>query len=169
MRQRSEMVERLRGMLRAEGLEHEEVAPGRFVVVLPGQAKLRTTVSIAVGPQAVVVNAFVCRRPDENAEKVYRWMLMQNTRLLGVAFALDRLGDIYLVGQIPNTDLSSADLDRLLGSVLSASDQSFNTLLRLGFATSIRRERAWRESRGESVANLAAFADLGSQPAPERG
>jgi hypothetical protein len=154
------VARRLASLLELEGLEHEEVEPGRFVVVLPGQAKLRTTVSLAVGRQALTVNAFVCRRPDENAEQVYRWLLQQNTRLFGVAFALDRLGDIYLVGRLPVAGLSEEDLDRLLGSVLRASDESFNTLLRLGFGSAIRRERAWREARGEPLANLAAFDDL---------
>ena len=44
--------------------------------------------------------------------------------------------------------------------VLEAADGDFNTLLELGFASSIRREYAWRTSRGESVANLQAFAHL---------
>jgi hypothetical protein len=158
-----EVVRRLAGILEAEGLEHEQVEPGRFVVVLPGRAKLRTTVSLAVGPQALTVNAFVCRRPDENAEQVYRWLLQQNARLFGVGFALDRLGDIYLVGRIPVGGLAEDDLDRLLGSVLRASDESFNTLLRLGFASAIRRERTWREARGEPTVNLAAFDDLAPQ------
>jgi hypothetical protein len=81
--------------------------------------------------------------------------------MFGVAYALDRLGDIYLAGRVPVVGLRDEDLDRLLGAVLRASDESFNTLLRLGFGSSIRRERAWRESRGESLANLAAFDDLG--------
>ena len=42
------LARRLAAMLASEGLEHEEVEPGRFVVVLPGNAKLRTTVSLAV-------------------------------------------------------------------------------------------------------------------------
>ncbi len=158
------VANQLAELLEAEDLEHERPEPHRFVVVLPGQAKLRTTVSMAVGPQALTINAFVARRPDENAEAVYRWLLQQNTRMLGIAFALDSLGDIYLVGRIPITGIATEDLDRLLGSVLRASDESFNIILRLGFATAIRRERAWRESRGESTANLAAFADLGPEP-----
>ena len=114
-----EVVRRLAGILAAEGLEHEQVEPGRFVVVLPGRTKLRTTVSLAIGPQALTVNAFVCRRPDENAEQVYRWLLQQNTRLFGVGFALDQLGDIYLVGRIPVGGLTEDDLDRLLGQILA--------------------------------------------------
>ncbi len=164
------LAQRLADLLAREGLEHERPTPSSFVVVLPGQARLRTTVSLSVGPQALTVNAFVCRRPDENAEEVYRWLLQQNTRLFGVGFALDRLGDVYLVGRLPVTGLSDDDLDRLLGSVLSASDESFNTLIRMGFASAIRREHAWRASRGESMANLAAFADLTEEPgAPEPG
>jgi hypothetical protein len=44
--------------------------------------------------------------------------------------------------------------------VLEAADGDFNTLLELGFATSIRREYAWRTDRGESTANLRAFEHL---------
>ena len=158
------VANQLAELLEAEGLEHERPEPTRFVIVLPGRAKLRTTVSMAVGPQALTINAFVARRPDENAEAVYRCLLQQNTRMLGIAFALDSLGDIYLAGKVPVGGLGTEDLDRLLGAVLRASDESFNTILRLGFASAIRRERAWRESRGESTANLEAFADLGPEP-----
>jgi hypothetical protein len=42
--------------------------------------------------------------------------------------------------------------------VLQYADESFDTLLEIGFASSIRREWAWRQKRGESTANLQAFA-----------
>ena len=44
------------------------------------------------------------------------------------------------------------ELDRLLGSVLAHADGSFNTILELGFASSIRKEWEWRNLRGESTA-----------------
>ena len=56
--------------------------------------------------------------------------------------------------------MTSAELDRVLGQVLEAADGDFNTLLELGFASSIRREYAWRIDRGESTANLRAFEHL---------
>jgi hypothetical protein len=43
---------------------------------------------------------------------------------------------------------------------LEAADGDFNTLLEIGFATSIKREWDWRVSRGESLANLQAFKHL---------
>ncbi len=48
----------------------------------------------------------------------------------------------------------------MLGCVLSYSDENFDPALMLGFASSIRREWAWRVKRGESLANLQAFARL---------
>ena len=44
--------------------------------------------------------------------------------------------------------------------VLEASDTPFNELLALGFLNSMRREWAWRVSRGESLRNLEAFRHL---------
>jgi hypothetical protein len=73
-------------------------------------------------------------------------------------FALDPLGDVYLVGRLPLASVTAAEIDRLLGCVLSYSDDNFDTALELGFASSIRREWAWRASRGESLENLRAFA-----------
>ena len=60
--------------------------------------------------------------------------------------------------------VTAAEVDRLLGSVAETADDSFNTILELGFADSIRREWAWRRSRGESTANLAAFTHLDPGP-----
>ena len=70
-----------------------------------------------------------------------------------------RFGRRYLPRR-PLNSVTPAELDRLLGSVLTYADESFNTILELGFATSIRKEWQWRESRGESTANLKAFEHL---------
>ena len=100
---------------------------------------------------------------------VYRWLLEKNLKLFGVAFALDAMGDIYLDGRLPLSVVTHDELDRLLGTVLETADGSFNTLLELGFATSIRKEWQWRISRGESTANLEAFRGWLERPErPER-
>lgn len=131
-----------------------------FVVELPGEKKLKTTVLMTVGPHGLRLEAFVCRKPDEKHEDVYRWMLKRNRRLYGVAYTLDNSGDIYLVGRHSAESITSDELDRLLGQILEAADGDFNVLLEIGFITSIRREWAWRVSRGESRSNLKAFEHL---------
>jgi len=138
--------------------------PGEYVVELPGEAKLRTAVSLLVGDRALSASAFVMRHPDENEAAFYRWMLTRNARLPGVAFALDKLGDVYLVGRVPLAGVTVDTLDELLGAMLTASDGSFNDLLALGFLGSMRREWAWRIDRGESTRNLDAFRHLLEEP-----
>jgi len=162
---RTTAQEQVEAWLDASGLEWEQAVPGTFVVTLPGERKLRTTTSLTIGEHALTINAFVARHPDENTEAVHRWLLEQNRRMYAVAFAIDHLGDIYLVGRVPLAAITQDELDRLMGSVLEYADGSFNTILELGFASAIRREWQWRVSRGESTANLAAFAHLADPPA----
>lgn len=143
---------------------------GTYSFSLPGEKKLQTPVRLDVGPHALGVHAFVCRRPDENFEGVYRWLLERNLRMYAVAFGLDRLGDIYLDARLPLSAVNADELDSVLGSVLTYADESFNTILELGFASSIRKEWEWRKLRGESTANLEAFRGwLESSPAPGDG
>jgi hypothetical protein len=150
----------VRDHLAGTGAAWNESAPGRFSVELPGERKLKTSCSLAVREHSLVVNAFVARCPDENHAVVHRWLLERNARLSGVAFSIDGSGDIYLVGRLPLHAVTPEELDRLLGVVLDAADSSFNTILELGFAESIRREWEWRLARGESTRNLAAFEHL---------
>ncbi|WP_250300990.1 YbjN domain-containing protein [Streptomyces sp. A 4/2] len=141
-------------------LEWESPEPGSYVVKLPGTRKLSTTCSLIVGKHSLSVNAFVIRHPDENVAAVHRWLLERNLRLYGVSYAVDQLGDIYLVGKLPLSVITPDEIDRLLGSVLEAADGPFNSLLELGFSAAIKREYAWRVSRGESTRNLDAFTHL---------
>ncbi|WP_314415457.1 YbjN domain-containing protein [Streptomyces kroppenstedtii] len=145
-------------------LEWESPESGHFVVKLPGTRKLSTTVSLIVGRHSLSLNAFVVRHPDENEGAVHRWLLERNLKLYGVGYAVDPLGDIYVAGKLPLGAVTADEVDRLLGSVLEAADGSFNTLLELGFASAIRKEYAWRVSRGESTRNLDAFSHLTQRP-----
>ena len=141
-------------------LKWESPEDGVYVVTLPGTRKLSTTCSLRIGRHSLSVNAFVIRHPDENHAAVHRWLLERNTRLYGVSYAIDRHGDVYLAGKLPLSAVTPEELDRLLGTVLENADGSFNTLLEMGFASAIRKEYAWRTSRGESTRNLEAFTHL---------
>jgi hypothetical protein len=86
--------------------------------------------------------------------------------MYGVHFTLDPAGDVYLIGRLSLDAITPDEIDRLLGCVLTYSDENFDRALMLGFASSIRREYAWRVKRGESLANLKPFARVtGSVPA----
>jgi hypothetical protein len=139
--------------------EYERTPSGDFVVTLPGTRKQKTLANLVIGDHALRVEAFIMRHPDENRERLYAWLLTRNARMYGVAFSIDSNGDVYLTGRLPLASVTPDELDRILGAVLEYSDDSFNTMLEIGFPTAIRREWAWRVKRGESLANLQAFSD----------
>lgn len=141
-------------------IDYERNSESAFFLTLPGEKKLQTHCALVVGDHSMSINAFVIRKPDENVDMVHEWLLKKNASLYCVAFAINELGDIYLVGRLPFSSITEQELDRVIGAVLQYSDSSFNPLLELGFSTAIRREWAWRVSRGESLSNLEAFAHL---------
>lgn len=150
----------VREALNEHGLEFEESPPGAFLVKLPGTHKLATTTWLVVGDHSLHIEAFFVRKPDENAEAFYKWLLERNARMFAVSFAVDNVGDVYLAGRLPLSAIDADTIDRILGSVLTYADEGFDQALKLGFRTSIEREWDWRVKRGESLANLRAFASF---------
>ncbi|GGC74594.1 YbjN domain-containing protein [Hoyosella rhizosphaerae] len=146
--------------LTSRGIDYELRGDKHIVVELPGVRKLKTTCLLTPSTHGVRIEAFVCRHPDENEPSLHQYLLQRNRRLYGVAYTVDRSGDIYLVGRMSHHAVTPDEIDRILGQVLEAADSDFNVLLEIGFITSIRREWAWRVSRGESLANLQAFKHL---------
>ncbi len=135
-----------------------------YVVSLPGDKKLKTVASVVVSDAALSVSAFVIRNPDENHDEVYRFLLRRNLRLPGLAYAVDKAGDVYVTGRVPAAGVDAEVLDQLLGVVLTAADEPFNELLVMGFLSSMRKEWEWRVSRGESLRNLEAFRSILARP-----
>lgn len=150
----------LRHALDERELQYERERPGAYLVKLEGRHKLATMTWLIVGEHSLHVEAFFVRRPDENSGEFYRFLLERNARMYGVHFAVDPLGDVHLVGRLPLTSVTDGELDRVLGCVLTYSDDNFDQALQLGFASSIRREWEWRRKRGESLANLRAFTSV---------
>lgn len=162
---------RLEHALEEAGVDWSRGPRRIYTVALPGENRLSTTVQLRIGSHSVALEAFVARRPDESHEQVYRWLLRSNAKHPMAAFAVDDMGDIYIVGRLPVSAVSDDVVDRWLGLVLTTVDSAFNTILAMGFATSIRKEWAWRLARGESTFNLSAFEslrpeNLTEEPAP---
>lgn len=141
-------------------LEHEKVAGDHFVAELPGTRRLKTTCHLKLSPHSVQISAFVMRAPDENHEDLWAYLLLKNARAYSVAWSIDKVGDVYLMGRLPLVAVTPQEIDRVLGTVLQMADDNFNPMLEIGFRTAIAREWKWRTSRGEPTANLEAFRGL---------
>jgi hypothetical protein len=155
-RQRHDDV--IRRTLDERELSYERVEEGAYLVRLEGMHKLATMTWLVVGDHSLLAEAFFVRRPEENEAELYRFLLARNARMYGVAFSVDHLGDVFLAGRVALSAVTPDELDRLLGCVLTYSDETFDRALEIGFGSSIRREWQWRVSHGESTANLRAFA-----------
>jgi hypothetical protein len=155
---RTEIDEVIRATLDDRQVAYEQVGDYAYVARLQGVRRLVTAVRFVIGDQSLLIEAFFVRRPDENAEEFYRFLLERNGRMYGVHFAIDSRGDVYLIGRLPLLAVTPDEIDRLLGCVLTYADETFDAALEIGFAESIRREWDWRTSRGEPVDNLRAFA-----------
>src|ERR1700727_314840 len=118
------------------GLAYEQPDPCAYLVRLQGEAKLASLAWLIAGEHSLQVEAFFCRQPDENHAAFYRFLLERNGRMYGVHFALDPVGDVYLVGRLPLSATSETEIDTLLACVLTYSDEKFKQALRLGFASS---------------------------------
>jgi len=140
------------------GLTYEQPRPGAYFVKIPGQHKLATMTWLIVGTYSLHIEAFFCRQPDENHAQFYRWLLEKSGKMYAVSFTLDPVGDVYLVGKVPIHSITADEIDRILGCVLTYSDENFDKALELGFKSSIQKEWDWRVKRGESLANLQAFS-----------
>ena len=147
-------------VLTERGVEWEATGEYAIAATLPGTHKLKTICNLVVGEHTLRIEAFVMRQPEERREELWSWLLQRNAKMYGVAFAIDKVGDVYLTGRYPLHAVTPDELDRLLGSVLTYADESFNPMLEIGFGTAIRREWEWRVKRGEPTDNLNAFRHL---------
>jgi hypothetical protein len=154
---RAEIAALIESVCAEREVEVDKTGEYSYAVTLPGAHKLKTICNLIVGEHTLRVEAFVMRQPDENREQLWAWLLQRNARMYGVAFSIDEVGDVYLMGRVSLPGVDSDELDRLLGSVLTYADESFDPMLEIGFGTAIRREWDWRVKRGESLANLKAF------------
>ena len=81
--------------LESHDIDFEKSGEKTYLLTLPGEKKLQTHVALVIGEHSLSINAFVIRKPDENAAAVHEWLLNKNAAMYSVAFAINELGDIY--------------------------------------------------------------------------
>jgi hypothetical protein len=120
-------------MLAELGLETRVAADGVWVVV-PCERRGSVPVQLVEGERSVVLRAFIMRAPDTGHEDVYRRLLRKNDIAGLWAFSLDTLGDVFLVATYPTSSLTAAVMDGILGSLSALVDETFEGIVRTGFA-----------------------------------
>jgi hypothetical protein len=107
----------------------------RWYVRMHGEEKDFTTVWLTLGQRTLRYETYVMPAPEENVEAVMEALLRRNDTLVGAHFSIGDEDAVYLRGEIPDTAVDEAELDRLLGTLYTTVEDSFRPLLRLAFAS----------------------------------
>lgn len=129
-------------------LSVERVGESGWFTVLAGERKRTVPVYVEVGDHTLTLQSFFVRAPDEAAGQVAELLLRRHLRSYVLRFAVTDDGDVLVVGVVPLAAVSTAEIDRVMGQLLELVDGTFDAVLRLGFASYIEREQAWRASLG---------------------
>ena len=129
-------------------LEVERLGEDGWFTTLSGERKRTIGMHLSVGDHTMIVESHFMRAPDENADALYAQLLTRNQRTYLLRFCLYDSGDVMLVGVVPLAAVTTEEIDRIAGALLTTADEAYNAALRLGFASYIEREQAWREASG---------------------
>jgi hypothetical protein len=128
-------------------VRNERVSDNDWALQLRGEKKFSITVLLAVRERTLQIESFFIRRAAENHADFYRMFLRANLRLYGVRFAIDEIGDVFLVGRVAIDAVTEEEIDRLLGAILTTSDEMFMPAIEVGFASYLERDMAWRAAQ----------------------
>lgn len=121
-----------------EAVDRGEGDEPRWYVRMRGEAKEFTTVWLTLGQRTLRYETYVMPAPEEQAEKLYEQLLRRNEKLVGAHFAIGIEDAVFLRGELNVGSLSEPELDRVLGTLYAHVEQTFPTLIRIGFPRHFR-------------------------------
>jgi hypothetical protein len=74
--------------LQSHDLDYDQNTENTYLITLPGEAKQQTHCALIIGDHSLSINAFVIRKPDENKEKVYEYLLTKMPRCIQLPLLL---------------------------------------------------------------------------------
>jgi Putative bacterial sensory transduction regulator len=113
----------------------EESGERRWFVRVRGEAKDVFTIWFHLAQRTLRYETYVMPAPEENAGRLYEYLLRQNAKLYGAAFGIGVEDAVFLTGQIGNEVIDDEELDRVLGSLYAWVERFFPTAIRIGFAS----------------------------------
>jgi hypothetical protein len=142
-----ELDGRLLELLHDLGVPFERVEAGAYLVELTGQQRRRTLLWLIAGEQAVALEAFVLHLIAlDDPAPLSRHLLRRNLGLRSLHYAVDDVGDLFLVGSLPHAALAGDGLapvlDQVLGEVLSLLEADAPRLLALAYGDRLERDEA---------------------------
>jgi Putative bacterial sensory transduction regulator len=115
-----------------------ETGERRWFVRVLGEEKAVYSVWFHLQQRSLHFETYVMPAPEENAEQLYAHLLRRNIKLHGMAFAIGAEDAVFLLGQLPAEQITSDELDRVLGSVYAYVELCFRPAMRIGYASKFK-------------------------------
>ncbi|MGH3731930.1 MAG: YbjN domain-containing protein [Acidimicrobiales bacterium] len=126
-------------------IEHQEVPDDRghfhWLIRLRGEERDVITLWLSLRQRTVFAETELMPTPQENVEKLYRYLLVKNHELRELHLAIGPEAGIYLVTQVPVGELTIERLDELVGATVTYVDEMFPTVMSMGLPSVYRRRR----------------------------
>ena len=107
----------------------------RWYVRMVGESKDFITVWLTLGQRTLRYETYVLPAPIDHVDAVRETLLKHNDRLVGAHFSIGAEDAIYLRGEVPNAALDEDELDRVIGTMYTTVEETFQPLVRLAFAS----------------------------------
>lgn len=120
---------------RAAAADLEVGAQTRWYVRMSSEEKTVVTVWLTVRERTLHYETYLAPAPEENIAQAFEYALRVNRRLADIAFCIGGEDAFYLQGQLALDQVDEPALDRILGGLYAASEETFPTIMRIGYAS----------------------------------
>jgi hypothetical protein len=110
----------------------------RWYIRLRGEERDFIAIWLTLGEYTLGYETYFMPAPEENVAALRELLLRANHSLYGMGFAIGGEQAIYLVGHMPLSALTEAELDRIVGSTYAYVERWFRPAMRLGYASVFR-------------------------------
>lgn len=109
-------------------------------LLVPSSWKESVAVSLNLGERHLRAEAFFMRAPEDNVAETYRLLLQRNRRSGPWRFAANEVGDVFLLALLPRPCVTEEELDRLLGTLVTVTDETYVPAMKLGFERGLEEQ-----------------------------
>lgn len=115
-------------------------ADGVWDVLVPSYWKESIAVSLRAGDWNLQAEAFFMRAPEENHADAYHLLLQRNVRGGSWRFCASEAGDVLLSALVPNGAVSGEELDRLFGTLVVLTDETYVPYMKLAYERGLEEQ-----------------------------
>jgi hypothetical protein len=116
----------------------ERVDQHQWFVRLLGEEKATFSVLFQLDQRTLAYETYLMPAAEENHERLYAHLLERNRHLYGCALCIGADDGVFLAGKQDLRWVDETELDRILGSLYSYTEQFFRPAMRLGYASSFK-------------------------------